>query len=62
MLVDVYGGPKHQVVLAGMRNWLLPQWLADQGFIIVAIDNRGTSGRGGGNEKGVGQRCNQMRA
>ena len=29
-----------------MRSWLLPQWLADQGFIVVAIDNRGTPGRG----------------
>ena len=29
-----------------MRNWLLPQWLADQGFIVVAIENRGTPGRG----------------
>ena len=29
-----------------MRNWLVPQWLADQGFIVVAVDNRGTPGRG----------------
>jgi len=30
----------------GMRSWLLPQWLADQEFIVVSIDNRGTPGRG----------------
>ena len=46
VIVDVYGGPGHVHVLAAMRNWLVPQWLADQGFIVVAIDNRGTPGRG----------------
>jgi dipeptidyl-peptidase 4 len=46
VIVDVYGGPGHQVVVQAMRNWLLPQWLADQGFIVVAIDNRGTPNRG----------------
>ncbi len=29
-----------------MRPYLLDQWLADQGFIVVAIDGRGTPGRG----------------
>ena len=28
-----------------MRNWLLDQWLADQGFVVVAMDGRGTPGR-----------------
>lgn len=46
VLVDVYGGPHSQVVQAAQRGWLLPQWLADQGFIVVAADNRGTPGRG----------------
>ncbi|HSQ58072.1 MAG TPA: S9 family peptidase [Gemmata sp.] len=46
VIVDVYGGPKHLHVVQAMRNWLVPQWLADQGFIVVAIDNRGTPGRG----------------
>lgn len=46
VLVDVYGGPHSQVVQAAQRGWLLPQWLADQGFIVVATDNRGTPGRG----------------
>jgi dipeptidyl-peptidase-4 len=46
VVVDVYGGPGHQVVLQAERNWLLDQWLADQGFIVVAVDNRGTPGRG----------------
>jgi len=46
VLVDVYGGPHHLHVTKAMRNWLVPQWLADQGFIVVAIENRGTPGRG----------------
>ena len=46
VVVYVYGGPHHQVVEQAMRGWLLPQWIADQGFIVVSIDNRGTPGRG----------------
>lgn len=46
VIVDVYGGPGHNHVIRAMRNWLLDQWLADQGFIVVAIENRGTPGRG----------------
>jgi dipeptidyl-peptidase-4 len=46
VIVDVYGGPKHQHVLAAMRPFLLRQWLADQGFVVVAIDGRGTPNRG----------------
>jgi dipeptidyl-peptidase-4 len=46
VVVDVYGGPGHRQVLAAMSRWLMDQWLADQGFIVVAIDGRGTPGRG----------------
>lgn len=46
VIVNVYGGPSHQQVVASMRSYLLDQWLADQGFIVVAIDGRGTPGRG----------------
>ncbi|HYE33369.1 MAG TPA: DPP IV N-terminal domain-containing protein [Methylomirabilota bacterium] len=47
VIVEVYGGPTANVV-KGVRDpgILLRQWLADQGFIVVAIDNRGTPGRG----------------
>ncbi|MFL5245485.1 MAG: S9 family peptidase [Gemmataceae bacterium] len=44
--LHVYGGPKHQMVLAAMNTRLLDQWLADQGFIVIALDGRGTPGRG----------------
>jgi dipeptidyl-peptidase-4 len=46
VVLHVYGGPKHQMVLAAMNTRLLDQWLADQGFIVAALDGRGTPGRG----------------
>ena len=46
VMVDVYGGPHHLQVQATRSRWLLDQWYADQGFIVVAIDGRGTPGRG----------------
>jgi dipeptidyl-peptidase-4 len=44
VLVDVYGGPGHQEVLAARSRWLERQWWADTGFAVVVIDNRGTPG------------------
>jgi dipeptidyl-peptidase 4 len=46
VIVDVYGGPTKIQVAHNKRAWLVDQWLADQGFIVVGIDNRGTPGRG----------------
>ena len=46
VLVDVYGGPHGKTVVAAMTAHILKQWLADQGFIVVSIDGRGTPGRG----------------
>jgi dipeptidyl-peptidase-4 len=56
VILDVYGGPKHLHVVQAMRNWLVPQWLADQGFVVVAVDNRGTPGRGREWERSVYQK------
>lgn len=56
VILDVYGGPKHLHVVRAMRNWLVPQWLADQGFVVVAVDNRGTPGRGREWERSVYQK------
>ena len=36
-----------------MGTRLIDQWLADQGFVVVAVDNRGTPGRGRDWEKAV---------
>jgi dipeptidyl-peptidase 4 len=46
VIVNVYGGPLHNSVSAAMNARLLRQWLADQGFLVVAMDGRGTPGRG----------------
>lgn len=53
VLVDVYGGPHHLHVLAAKNRWLLDQWYADQGFIVVALDGRGTPGRGRAWERAI---------
>jgi dipeptidyl-peptidase-4 len=41
-----YAGPHSQRVVRNARQYLLEQWLADQGFIVVTVDGRGTPGRG----------------
>jgi dipeptidyl-peptidase 4 len=56
VIVDVYGGPHHLTVQQTMRPWLLMQWLADQGFIVVAVDNRGTPSRGRDWERSIYQK------
>ncbi|MDB4970909.1 MAG: peptidase [Myxococcales bacterium] len=46
VVVDVYAGPGVQVVRAAAGPSLMRQWMADHGVIVVAIDGRGTPGRG----------------
>jgi dipeptidyl-peptidase-4 len=46
VLMDPYGGPHHQEVVAVHDMWLEPQWWADQGFAVVVADGRGTGSRG----------------
>jgi dipeptidyl-peptidase-4 len=46
VIVNVYGGPHSQMVVAQPSRYLLAQWLADRGFIVVSIDGRGTPARG----------------
>ncbi len=45
VVVQVYGGPHALTVKADERQYLLPQWIADRGAIVVSIDNRGTPRR-----------------
>jgi dipeptidyl-peptidase-4 len=45
VIVNVYGGPTSLMVRADERQYLLAQWIADHGAIVVAIDNRGTDRR-----------------
>jgi dipeptidyl-peptidase-4 len=46
VLMDPYGGPRAQRVLASRGAYLNAQWLADQGFAVVIVDGRATPGRG----------------
>ncbi|MFA1541309.1 S9 family peptidase [Actinomadura monticuli] len=46
VLMDPYGGPHAQRVLAVQRMYCEAQWLADQGFAVVIADGRGTPARG----------------
>lgn len=46
VLLDPYGGPGHQRVVAAQGAFLESQWFADQGFAVLVIDGRGTPARG----------------
>jgi dipeptidyl-peptidase-4 len=44
VVLDVYGGPARPAAVHAPQ--LEAQWLADQGFLVVQVDGRGTTGRG----------------
>ncbi|GAA3360627.1 S9 family peptidase [Saccharopolyspora gregorii] len=46
VLLDPYGGPQAQRVLARRQGFLTSQWFADQGYAVVVVDGRGMTGRG----------------
>jgi dipeptidyl-peptidase-4 len=46
VIVFVYSGPGLQVVKEDRVSYPLDQWIANQGFVVVSIDGRGTPGRG----------------
>ncbi|MFI6472170.1 prolyl oligopeptidase family serine peptidase [Streptomyces sp. NPDC050516] len=53
VLMDPYGGPHGQRVVAAHNAHLTSQWFADQGFAVVVADGRGTPGRSPAWEKAV---------
>lgn len=46
VILSVYAGPTATVVHSATRAYLADQWMADQGYIIVSLDGRGTPYRG----------------
>ena len=46
VILSVYGGPAVKMVQRAPRRYLEEQCLADHGFVVVALDGRGTPGRG----------------
>lgn len=53
VLLDPYGGPHAQRVVAAHNPMLTSQWFADQGFAVIVADGRGTPGRSPAWEKAV---------
>ena len=46
VILQVYAGPTAKTVNATLRGYLPDQWMADQGFIVVRVDGRGTPWKG----------------
>jgi dipeptidyl-peptidase-4 len=53
VLLDPYGGPGHRRVVRASRAHLEAQWFADQGFVVLVADGRGTPYRGAAWERSV---------
>ncbi|MET8897661.1 S9 family peptidase [Streptomyces albogriseolus] len=53
VLMDPYGGPHGQRVMAARNPYLTSQWFADQGFAVIVADGRGTPGHSPAWEKSV---------
>ncbi|HWU88637.1 MAG TPA: S9 family peptidase, partial [Kofleriaceae bacterium] len=53
VLLKVYGGPHAVIVLAARDSYVMDQWYADAGFIVVRSDNRGTPNRGRAWERAI---------
>jgi dipeptidyl-peptidase-4 len=53
VIMDPYGGPHAQRVVASRGAYATSQWIADQGFAVVVADGRGSPGRGPAWEKSI---------
>jgi dipeptidyl-peptidase 4 len=53
VLLDPYGGPGFARVERRQSAFRMSQWFADQGFVVLVADGRGTPGRGSAWERAV---------
>jgi dipeptidyl-peptidase 4 len=54
VLMDPYGGPAMRKAIAARAWWAyVSQWFAEQGFAVLAVDGRGTPGRGPAWERAI---------
>jgi len=60
VIVDVYAGPGFNRVERMAEPYLIDQWLADQGYVIVGFDGRGTPGRGRNWERAIYQKFGEV--
>lgn len=60
MVLDIYGGPGSQGVYNnfGTNGW--HQWLAEKGFVVASVNNRGNGGYGAAFEKSVHRQLGKM--
>ncbi len=62
LLLDIYGGPGSQRVYNTFGNNGWHQWLAQNGFVIASVNNRGNGGYGRAFEKVVHGQLGKMEA
>ena len=62
LLLDIYGGPGSQGVYNSFESNGWHQWLAQQGFVIASVNNRGNGGYGSAFEKTVHGRLGEIEA
>ncbi|MCP9290344.1 S9 family peptidase [Gracilimonas sediminicola] len=63
VLMYVYGGPGSQTVTKAFGSGQRPMWhqyLANQGYVVVSVDNRGTGARGRQFKKQVYKKLGQL--
>ncbi len=53
VILDVYAGPGSKQVVARADRYMINQWMADRGYIVVTLDGRGTPGHGRDWERAV---------
>lgn len=62
VLLYVYGGPHSQLVTntwkGGLRLWEM--YMAQRGYVVMVLDNRGTLNRGAEFEKAIHGQCGQL--
>ncbi|MBQ7856008.1 MAG: DPP IV N-terminal domain-containing protein [Alistipes sp.] len=61
VILYVYGGPHSQMVRnsfqASLRHWEM--YMAQRGYVVLVMDNRGTANRGAEFEKAIHRRCGE---
>ena len=55
VILMVYGGPHAQTVVQARGRFILAQFFAEQGFVVVSLDGRGTPNRGRDWERAIYQ-------
>ncbi|WP_266364522.1 S9 family peptidase [Tellurirhabdus rosea] len=59
VVIDIYGGPGAQSVYNEFSGGGWHQWLAQQGYVVVSVNNRGSGGYGRAFEKVVYEKLGQ---